>query len=143
MTDRDDKRTGELTDVALNALFAEAREETAQPSGDLMARVLADAEEVMAQREAEEAARLAAMRPKQRHPVMEAIIATLGGWRAVAGLATAGVAGLAIGLGAPTTVTALATGSYVSDSALGIETSDGGYEIDDLMPSFYDLVTEG
>ncbi|PZX12562.1 hypothetical protein [Celeribacter halophilus] len=143
MTDRDDKRTGELTDVALNALFAEAREETALPSGDLMARVLADAEEVMAQREAEEAARLSAMRPKQRHPVMEAIIAALGGWRAVAGLATAGVAGLAFGLGAPTTVTALATGSYVSDSALGIETSAGGYEIDDLMPSFYDLVTEG
>ncbi|NVK46569.1 MAG: hypothetical protein HWE33_09725 [Rhodobacteraceae bacterium] len=146
MTDRNDKSI-EPTDRSLDALFADAREATPLPSGDLMARVLADAEGVIAIREAQEAARIEALRPKSRHPIVAAMVAALGGWRAVAGLATAGVAGLAIGLGAPTTVTALATGSY-ADSATSYETTsyatgESGYALDDLVPSFYDLASEG
>ncbi|NIY78203.1 hypothetical protein HCZ23_01790 [Celeribacter sp. HF31] len=151
MTDRNDKRTKELTDSSLDALFAEAREAAPQPSGNLMARVLADAEGMIATREAEEAARIQALRPKQRHPIVAAMVAALGGWRAVAGLATAGVAGLAIGLGAPMTVTTLATGGYTdgyADGAMSYETTsyatgESGYALDDLVPSFYDLASEG
>ncbi|WP_417262827.1 hypothetical protein [Celeribacter sp.] len=151
MTDRNDTRN-ELTEMSLDALFKEAREAAPLPSGDLMARVLADAEDVIATREAEEAARINALRPKQRHPIVAAMVAALGGWRAVAGLATAGVAGLAIGLGAPMTVTTLATGSY-ADSAASYETTsysattyatgESGNALDDLVPSFYDLASEG
>ncbi|MBW6416710.1 hypothetical protein [Celeribacter sp. PS-C1] len=142
----------ELTDSSLDALFAQARDAAPLPSGDLMARVLADAEGVIATREAEEIARIKDRQPKQRHPVLAAMVAALGGWRAVAGLATAGVAGLAIGLGAPMTVTTLATGGY-ADSDASYETTsyeatsydagESGYALDDLVPSFYDLASEG
>lgn len=144
MTDRDDKRTVEFPERELEALFADMRHETVLPSGGLMERVLADAEAEIMAREAAEAARFAALRvpAKQRHPLMAAMVAALGGWRAVAGLATAGVAGLAIGLGAPSAVTVLATGSYVSGTE-AYDTATSEYGIDALLPSFYELAAEG
>ncbi|WP_434288063.1 dihydroorotate dehydrogenase [Celeribacter sp. SCSIO 80788] len=144
MTNRDDKRTVEFPERELEALFKEARRETMLPSGGLMERILADAESMIDTREATEAARLAALRApaKQRHPLVVAMVAALGGWRAVAGLATAGVAGLAIGLGTPTAVTALATGSYVSGTE-SYDTATSDYGIDALLPSFYELAVEG
>lgn len=61
-----------------------------EPSGDLMARVLLDAE--------------ALMPPpgglKAPVPIWRQIVGGLGGWGAMGGLAVAGVAGLAVGLGA-------------------------------------------
>jgi hypothetical protein len=54
--------------------------------------------------------------------------------------------GLAIGLGAPNTVSELAAGTWTS-AALG-GTVDAGtdissYALDDLVPSFFDLAAEG
>jgi|GEM_PF-3637360 hypothetical protein len=145
MTDRDDKRMVEFPERELEALFAEARRETMLPSGGLMERILADAEAMIDTREATEAARLKTLRgtpAKQRHPLVAAMVAALGGWRAVAGLATAGVAGLAIGLGTPSAVTSLATGAYVSGEE-NYDTATSGYGIDALLPSFYELAVEG
>lgn len=151
MTDRDENRMNELTDQTLDALFAEARDAAPVPSGDLLARIMADAEGEIATRAAGEQAQREAMRPRSRHPLIVAMVAALGGWRSVAGLATAGVAGLAIGLGAPSVVTSLAVGDYGAVSGTGAttsfetsyDTSADGYALDDLVPSFYDLAAEG
>ncbi|WP_339689939.1 hypothetical protein [Celeribacter baekdonensis] len=141
MTHRDDKMTGGLSDQSLEALFAEARDEAMRPSAALLAAVMADADTQMATRARQDAARREALRPKQRHPMLAAMVAALGGWRAVAGLATAAVTGLAIGLGAPSTVTNLATGDY-SESAT-VEMTAASDALDALVPSFYDLASEG
>ncbi|SFI48560.1 hypothetical protein [Celeribacter neptunius] len=161
MTDRDNKRMNELTDQALDALFSEARAETAMPSADLMARIMADAEAEIAASAAAERARIESLRPQpQRHPLIAAMVAALGGWRTVAGLATAGVAGLGIGLGAPAAVTSLALDGYGGSYSIGGYSagSDGsvvlsaetrsdmtssGYVLDAFVPSFYDLAAEG
>lgn len=161
MTNRDDKLTGGAfgeqvpehpieaqidlhDDLALEAMFEEAREAVMLPSADLLAAIMADADSEIARRVSKEAARRAAARPKENHPIVAAVVAALGGWRAVAGLATAGIVGLAIGFGAPATVTSLATGGYsvsYSDN-LSAEVSSGN-ALDDLVPSFYDLAAEG
>nr|WP_319247053.1 hypothetical protein [uncultured Celeribacter sp.] len=138
MTDHDKKRDAAPDDLALEALFAEAREAAPIPSGDLLARIMADAE-------TERAARFGEKQPPQpapsRHPVIAAMVAALGGWRSVAGLATAGVAGLAIGLGAPGAVATLATSGDLAASSTVADL--GSYELDDLVPSFYTLAAEG
>ncbi|WP_417243021.1 hypothetical protein [Celeribacter sp.] len=129
------------TDAALDAMFAQARElardRAPAASSDLMARIMADAD-----------AQIAAMAPlrpspaKTQHPLMRAAMAALGGWRGLTGVATAGVTGLVIGLGAPTMVTDFALGS--SSVALTDTVAEvSSYAFDDLVPSFYDLGTEG
>ena len=74
----------------LEAFFGAARRVVPDPSGDLMARVLADAQAVQAA-----SVRLRAARPGLLAQLREA----LGGWPAMGGLATAGVMGLALGSG--------------------------------------------
>ena len=94
-----------MTDDDLDDLFAQARSKVAQPSAALMARILADA---------------AAMQP--RPPVLRvrarfglaALVAALGGAGAMAGLATAAVAGLWIGLAPPAAVDDLAATLWAS-----------------------------
>ncbi len=82
----------------LEALFAAARRDAPTPSADLMARVLADAEAAQAQAQAAPAAR--PTRPAAR-PRWRQVVDLLGGWPAMAGLATAGVAGLWLGVAPP------------------------------------------
>lgn len=150
MTDRKDMDFDPDMDLELDELFAEARETAPVPSSALLARVMADAEAELDARGAGVPA-WAAPTPKapDRHPLIKAALAALGGWRGVSGLATATIAGLVIGLGAPDTVTGLTTGSW-SDSAwsTALTTTDtsvdtASYALDDLVPSFYDLATEG
>ncbi|MCA0042994.1 hypothetical protein [Celeribacter litoreus] len=137
MTDRDEKQMNEM----LDALFAEAQQTVETPSEALMARILSDANAEIDARDAQEVSRRDAQRPKTRHPLIAAAVAALGGWRAVAGLATAGVTGIAIGLGAPGAVTSLATG--YADTTSVYDEAVNGYGLDDLVPSFYELAAEG
>lgn len=79
----------------LDDLFAQARAARVQPSSGLMARVLADAAATQPQP--------AAAPPRPRFS-LAALVAALGGPGGMAGLATAAVAGLWIGLAPPAAV---------------------------------------
>lgn len=93
-------RTAEKDDAFLDALFEEAkgaRGDAPDVSPDLMARILADAEAVQAGF-APPPARAA--RP-ERPGLFRQISNALGGWPALAGLATASVCGLWLGISPP------------------------------------------
>ena len=82
-------------DEALDGLFAQARDLAPSPSDDLIARILADAEAVAAQRRA----------PVQPEPGgWRTWLESFGGWPAMGGLAAATVAGLWIGVARPTAI---------------------------------------
>ncbi|MEL6563124.1 MAG: hypothetical protein AAFQ59_01665 [Pseudomonadota bacterium] len=92
------------------------------PSGDLMARVLADAE--------------AAMPPpggvQPREGLVQQVLSGLGGWLSVGGLVAATAVGFAVGLGAlsPTGLDALWLGDYGSyyDDTLGYSVNGWDFE---------------
>lgn len=113
-----DKR--ELDDLELDALFASARGQDTLPSGDLMERVLADALAVQT------LAQAAAVPVAPRRRWWQAALAAVGGWPAMAGLATAGVAGIWIGVSPPESLSdgasalfALETDGYLVDVTSG------------------------
>jgi len=82
-----------MTEHDLDALLAAAAKDAAQaPSGDLMARVLADAEAMQPQ--------AASLAPAPRRGVLAGIVSALGGWPSLGGLAAATVAGVWIGFSA-------------------------------------------
>ncbi len=118
-----DKTTGEFD---LDALFAEARGQSADPSPDLMARVLQDA--LAAQPVT------AAVVSPPRTSRLRQFLNAVGGWPAVAGLATAGVAGLWIGVNPPS---AIAT---TAENFLGTESD---LYLVDLMPGYDFNLAEG
>jgi hypothetical protein len=142
MTQRDDM----LNDDALGDLFAGAQSNPMLPSDALMSRILEDAH-------SEQRAQGAGVphwattqdeKLQMRHAPKfgQRLLELLGGWSGATGLATATVAGLALGLGAPETVSTLASGSWPAGTAA--ETVEVvSYAIDDLVPSFYDLAIEG
>ena len=120
-----DKRP--LDDLELDALFSDAARDAPVPSDDLMARIMADAQA--------ELPRVATTAPvAQDKGWFGAMIAAIGGWPAAAGLATAGVTGLVIGLATPETLQDLA-GEYLVATSV--------FEFDDFMPSYGDLLGEG
>ncbi|MEO0668466.1 MAG: hypothetical protein AAFZ99_11190 [Pseudomonadota bacterium] len=117
MTDRQDKV--DWVDALLDDVGGAA---PADPSGDLMARVLADAE--------------AAMPAPGGAPVREGLwrqmLAGLGGWLSVGGLVAATAVGFAVGLGALSTVglDALWLGEYGAyyDDTLGFSVNGWDFE---------------
>jgi hypothetical protein len=76
----------------LAEFFAAAQNDMPEPSAALLARILGDAEAEIAQRAAP-----ARTVPRARAAVWLEILALLGGWRALGGLATATLAGVWIG----------------------------------------------
>lgn len=121
-----DKRP--LDDTELDGLFDAARARAPRPSEALLRRIEADA--LAEQSRTGAAAPGAAPRPGR----LAALLAAIGGWPAAAGLAAATVAGLAVGLGTPQVVDTLSGGYLASAGA--------GYGLDDLMPSYGDLLGE-
>ena len=125
---------GALGDAELDALLALAAQAAqvaaVAPSADLMARIVADADAVAEAREAsiEPGAR---SRPRGR---MRALLVAIGGWPAMAGLATATVAGVWIGYASPDTLDGIASGLVASQTI---------YEVGDFMPTLDDLFYEG
>lgn len=79
----------------LDELLAEARELRAEPSADLMSRILADAEAVAAE------PRTAAPVPPPTSVRWRGWLLALGGWPVVGGLVASTVAGLWIGAARP------------------------------------------
>lgn len=124
-----------LTETELDTLFAAARDQAPLPSADLVARVFADAE-------AESAAALSTAPggvPKRAPAGATAgwgatLLAALGGWPAIGGLATAAIAGVVIGVASPETIESWSAG-YLS-SALG-------YEMGDFVPAIGTLLDGG
>jgi hypothetical protein len=78
-------------EARLETVFEEARKAHPEPSAELMARVLADAE-------AAQVGFAAAPAPRPRSGYLRQFFEALGGWPAMAGLAAAGVAGLWLGV---------------------------------------------
>lgn len=115
-----DKMT-DMTDRELDALFEAARTEAPLPSGDVMARILADAEAEQARAQIV----VAPTTPARAVPRWRQLVSALGGWPAVAGLATATVAGIWIGANPPVTI---------ESTALSMLGGNGGYAMVDLMP---------
>ena len=109
-------------DHNLDSLFAAARAETAVPTASLTARVLADAEGLWAQPKAVAAPR--------KPGILQALSGLFGGSGALAGMATATVAGLYIGYAQP-----VETGFVTL--VLGTETADI-----ELMPGLDALLEE-
>ena len=76
-------------DIALEAFFAAGRSAAAEPSAAFLARVLAGAEAVQADR--------AAPQPQPRQGILAGVLSALGGWGGASGLATATMAGIWLG----------------------------------------------
>jgi len=114
-----------LGDEELESLFAAARQSRPLPSRGLIERVLADSE-----RQANAVARGAAT---SRRGVPDAIPETVRGIPAALGLVGAAAAGLAIGFFAALPLDGL-SGVYLEASA--------DFSIEDIMPSFFDLMSE-
>lgn len=110
----------------IDGLLAAARGRAAEPSADLLARVLADAYAL------QPAAPMAPVtaRPAPR-PRWAGLLALFGGGAGLAGLVTAGVAGLMIGLLQPAPVSAFtgAMTGVLGGAAAPLETVE-------LIPSF-------
>ncbi|ARC89117.1 hypothetical protein [Rhodovulum sp. MB263] len=116
-----------MKDETLEALFEAARQDRAEPSAALMARIMEDAMVTAA------AARTAPRRqPTRRRSILALLVTAIGGWPALAGVATAGVFGLWIGYAGPGDVGRLST-----------EILGSAYGPGDLMPSLDTFLTEG
>lgn len=113
-----------MTDDDLDSLFAAARSAAPRPSPDLAARVLADAEGLLA-------ITPALPQPQARRPSFwAALAAAFGGSGALAGMATATVAGFYIGFAEP-------MNSGLVTSVLGGEIAEL-----DMMPGIDALLEE-
>jgi len=112
-------------DHTLEALFDVAKTQELQPSDALMARILADAE-------AEQPPHLALLTTKTRtgRGLFKQLWGAIGGWPAVAGLATATMAGLWIGMN-PSVYVADVMAQYTgSDSDLYLVDFVSAYDFD-------------
>ncbi len=111
----------------LDNFFHAEKSDPATPSNALMARVLADAE-------AEQARFAPVVRARVTPGRWQEFLRALGGWPAMAGLATATVAGVWLGV-SPPGILPDATGAYLS--------LDGsGYAIDAAPGLGFDLIEE-
>lgn len=118
-------RPDDLTDQELEALFRAAIETAPEPGPDLMARVFADAEAELAaaSQPAVTAARTA------RPGLLASLLAALGGWPTLAGLATATVAGVWIGWAAPDGLTNSGFAALLPGAEDAVS-----YSLEDLLP---------
>ncbi len=121
----------------LEALFQALRDVPEDPSPDLLARVLEDA---YAEQDALAARAIPEPEPTapQTAPrgLIRSILDAIGGWPAVAGLATATVAGVWIGYNPPTALDDLTLS--VMESSYGYNSSLGS-----MLPQYDELLADG
>ncbi|MCK0138411.1 hypothetical protein [Aliiroseovarius sp. F47248L] len=127
-----------LDDRELEALFDAARFDSASPSDRLMAAILDDAA-------AEQVGRDGSQHTSTNIPLEQIhgrrrargfwadLRASMGGWPALAGMATATVAGVWIGFSSPTQLEAMSGGLVLSGNYSATEQS---YVLEDLTPSY-------
>jgi len=99
-------------DEGLEALFDLARADAAAPSDALLSAIMSDAVAVQAER-------AAPVTPEKQRSGWRKLLAALGGWPSVTGLAAATLTGIWIGVSPPEaidTLTASLIGSELSDS---------------------------
>ncbi len=148
MTDRKDR--AEMSDEQIEALLAQMADDAPTPSVALMERIVADAQDVAQAREAQKTRDRQGARQSGDGRTRQAgagrtglagwlanLLAPIGGWPAVAGLATATVAGVWIGYASGDGLTGL-TG--LSGDAIS---ASGGAELGEFMLSYDDLLGEG
>lgn len=111
--------------MELEHYFAAAGEYPARPSDAVMARVLADALDVQA------AARPEVTKSRPRVSGVKQILGELGGWPAMAGLTSAALTGVWLGINPPDELAATA------DAFLG--SGDAAYLIDVVPEAAFDL----
>ncbi|MBA83961.1 MAG: dihydroorotate dehydrogenase [Rhodobacteraceae bacterium] len=126
-----DKKTQHNDGFDLDDLFAQARAQDAMPSADFMQQVLDDA---LAAQPGPVVVGPVVVARGRRGGRLRQFLNAVGGWPAMAGLATAGVAGLWIGVNPPDT---LAT---TAETFLGAETD---LYLVDLMPGYDFTLAEG
>lgn len=117
----------------LAAHFAALKARPARPGPDLVARILADADRVQGEPAAVAPPARVPHRPVRFAPLAAAIRA-LGGWPAMAGLATAAAAGVWIGIAPPS--------GLVGAARTVLDAGNGGYVID-LDPGAVLILAEG
>ncbi|MCB1349046.1 MAG: hypothetical protein KDK11_10515 [Maritimibacter sp.] len=116
-----------LDDAALEAFFVAGRAHAPEPGTALMARIMADADAEIAARAAPKT------RPGRARPgLWAAVVAAIGGWPAVASMATAAVTGVWLGFAAPEALNTFAGGLLPSTST----SSETAYELEDLLPGY-------
>ncbi len=103
----------------LDSLFAQARTANPEPSDDLMARVLADADAVQPR---------PGVVPASGMGIWARILDTLGGWPAVSGLAAATVAGIWVGVAPPTSVEDLTANLIGDEVSISLFSTDLMFE---------------
>ncbi len=114
-----------LDDRELESLFVAARQYEARPSEQLLERIMEDS-----RRQADAAiGNVTASKPR----LLDAILGAIGGFPAAVGLVTTAAAGLAIGYFAAAPIDGL-SGGYLATAT--------GYSLEDIMPSFFDLIWE-
>lgn len=132
MTERTERDRPTITDTALDTMFEAGRAQAPEPSAALLARVMEDAMAEAEARRARASAPVSRRRRSGRLGMLGGLVAALGGWPSMAGLATAGVVGIWLGYAAPAGLDAVTT------AMLG-----GGYEPADLMTSLDTFLQEG
>lgn len=125
-----------LDDAALEAFFVAGRAHAPEPGADLMARIMADADAEIDARTP--MATLA--RPARRKSLWATLVSGIGGWPAVASMATAAVTGVWLGFASPEQLNSLAGGLLPTDGATG----EIAYELEDLLPGYsgFETLTE-
>lgn len=108
----------ERSDKDVEALFATARREAAEPSADLMARVLQDAEVAQP--------RPPALTKTARPNVLRHALAALGGWPSLGGLVAATIVGFGIGISPLTQIDTPAASLFGQPDSLALYDADLG-----------------
>jgi len=118
----------EMRDGELELFFEAGRGAAPAPSEALLERVLADAR-------AQQPGRAPSpRRPAAARGALAGLLAALGGWPAVAGLASVTVAGIWLGYAAP---------GGLDGVTAALWPAQDGYDVVDMIPSYDGLLGEG
>ena len=121
-----------LDDQMLDAFFDAARSEVTEPSTGLVSAILADA---AAHQPGAAGRGVSDGRDTRQQPnVWSRITSAIGGWPALAGMATATLAGVWIGFAAPTQLETLSGGLVLSGE---YATNEEVYALEDMAPSYF------